>query len=187
MKSLFKLALFFGLTVSVTSCSDTKSPNYQFFPNMYESVGYETYAESEAFNGKNQLKGQTAQEPPQGSIKRGFEIYEYENSTAGYELAKANLMSPIDSITEKEAVKGKELYGIYCAICHGEQGNGKGKLVEREKFLGVPSYADRVITEGSVYHVITYGLNSMGSHANQLSQQERWLVTDYVLQLKSKL
>ena len=57
MKSLFKLALFFGLTVSVTSCSDTKSPNYQFFPNMYESVGYETYAESEAFNGKNQLKG----------------------------------------------------------------------------------------------------------------------------------
>ena len=187
MKSLFKLALFFGLTVSVTSCSDTKSPNYQFFPNMYESVGYETYAESEAFNGKNQFKGQTAQEPPQGSIKRGFEIYEYENSTAGYELAKANLMSPIDSITEKEAVKGKELYGIYCAICHGEQGNGKGKLVEREKFLGVPSYADRVITEGSIYHVITYGLNSMGSHANQLSQHERWLVTDYVLQLKSKL
>jgi len=27
----------------------------------------------------------------------------------------------------------------------------------------------------------------MGSHANQLSQHERWLVTDYVLQLKSKL
>jgi cytochrome c1 len=187
MKSLFKLALFFGLTVSVTSCSDTKSPNYQFFPNMYESVGYETYAESEAFNGENQLKGQTAQEPPQGSIKRGFEIYDYENSTAGYELAKANLISPIDSISEKEAAKGKELYGIYCAICHGDQGNGKGKLVEREKFLGVPSYADRVITEGSVYHVITYGLNSMGSHANQLSQHERWLVTDYVLQLKSKL
>ena len=101
MKSLFKLALFFGLTVSVTSCSDIKSPNYQFFPNMYESVGYETYAESEAFNGDNQLKGQTAQEPPQGSIKRGFEIYEYENSTAGYELAKANLLSPIDSISEK--------------------------------------------------------------------------------------
>ncbi len=187
MKSLIKISMLFGLSISVTSCFDTKSPNYQFFPNMYESVGYETYAESEAFNGKNQLKGQTAQEPPKGSIKRGFEIYEFENSTAGYELAKANLISPIDSITEKEASKGKELYGIYCAICHGDTGNGKGKLVEREKFLGVPSYADRQITEGSVFHVITYGLNSMGSHANQLSQHERWLVTDYVLQLKSKL
>ncbi len=187
MKSLVKIAVLFGLAVSVSSCFNSKSPNYQFFPNMYQSVGYETYAESDAFDGVNQLKGQTAQEPPQGSIKRGFEIYDYENSTAGYELAKLNLKSPLDSISEKEAAKGKELYGIYCAICHGDQGNGKGKLVEREKFLGVPSYADRPITEGSVFHVITYGLNSMGSHANQLSQHERWLVTDYVLQLKSKL
>lgn len=71
--------------------------------------------------------------------------------------------------------------------CHGSSGNGKGKLVEKEKFLGVPSYADRVITAGSIYHVITYGLNSMGSHANQLNPQERWLVADYVLKLKSEL
>ena len=56
MKSLVKIIVAFGLTVSVTSCSDTKSPNYQFFPNMYESVGYETYAESGAFNGKNLKK-----------------------------------------------------------------------------------------------------------------------------------
>ena len=83
--------------------------------------------------------------------------------------------------------KAKELFEIYCASCHGNNGNGNGKLVEREKFLGVPSYKDRVITEGSIYHVITYGLNSMGSHANQLSPQERWLVTDYVLKLKSEL
>ena len=83
--------------------------------------------------------------------------------------------------------KAKELFEIYCATCHGNNGNGNGKLVEREKFLGVPSYKDRVITEGSIYHVITYGLNSMGSHANQLSPQERWLVTDYVLKLKSEL
>jgi mono/diheme cytochrome c family protein len=30
-------------------------------------------------------------------------------------------------------------------------------------------------------------LNSMGSHANQLSQEERWQVAAYVMQLKSKL
>jgi len=104
MKSLFKIALLFGLAVSVTSCFNSKSPNYQFFPNMYESIGYETYAESEAFNGENQLKGQTAQEPAQGSVKRGFEVYDYENSTAGYELSKLNSKSPLDSISEKEKV-----------------------------------------------------------------------------------
>ncbi|MCY1454423.1 Cytochrome C oxidase, cbb3-type, subunit III [compost metagenome] len=92
----------------------------------------------------------------------------------------------MDSI-ERNSGKGKELFEIYCISCHGATGNGKGKLVEREKFLGVPSYKDREITEGSIFHVETYGLNAMGSHANQLSAHERWLVADYVLKLKSQL
>jgi mono/diheme cytochrome c family protein len=181
-----KSVRFFIITLVVASffvisCKDNSKPNYQFFPNMYESLAYETYSETEAFS-----NGQQAQVPPANTLKRGFEIFEYENSTSGYELAKANLKSPLLG-DERDFEKGKELYDIYCAICHGASGNGKGKLVEREKFLGVPSYADRPITEGSIYHVITYGLNSMGSHANQLSQKERWLVTDYVLKLKSEL
>lgn len=187
MKSLLKISLGACTAILFVGCQNTNKPNYQFMPNMYESVGYETYAESDAFNGVNQLQGQTAQLPAEGSVKRGFEPYEYEDSTEGLALAKANLKSSLIEISEADAAKGKELYGIYCAICHGNSGNGKGKLVEREKFLGVPSYADREITEGSVFHVITYGLNSMGSHANQLSAHERWLVTDYVLKLKSQL
>ena len=63
----------------------------------------------------------------------------------------------------------------------------KGKLVQREKFLGVPSYKDRAVTVGSVFHVETYGLNAMGSHANQLSKKERWQVAEYVMKLKSEL
>ncbi len=170
-----------GLASLLFSCKNDLKPNYQFFPNMYESVGYETYAESDAF--KN---GQEGQLPAKGSIKRGFVPYEYPNSTAGYDAAKANLKSPLDSIASNTE-KAKELFNIYCAICHGEKGNGKGKLVEREKILGVPSYADRVITEGSVFHIMTYGINSMGSYANQLSQEERWMVSDYVMKLKSEL
>lgn len=181
MKTIYKITLLFGLTVFVSSCHSTDAPNYQYFPNMYESVGYETYSESNAFK-----DGKEGQLPAKGSINRGFEVYEYENSTAGYELAKANLKSPLDSLS-RDLDKGKELFDIYCISCHGASGNGKGKLVEREKFLGVPSYADRPITEGSVFHVITYGLNAMGSHANQLNAHERWLVTDYVLKLKSEL
>lgn len=181
MKRIYKITLLFGLTILVASCHNNAAPNYQYFPNMYESVGYETYAESDAFN-----NGKEGQLPVVGTINRGFDVYDYENSTAGYELAKANLKSPLDSLNVSSE-EGKVLFEIYCLSCHGATGNGKGKLVEREKFLGVPSYADRPITEGSVFHVITYGLNAMGSHANQLSAHERWLVTDYVLKLKSEL
>lgn len=164
-----------------TSCFDKSKPNYQFFPNMYEAVPYETYSEHDVF--KNGVEGQV---PAEGSIKRGFVPYEIPNTTEGYALAKETLKSPLDSISVNPE-KGKELFNIYCAICHGDKGDGKGNLVKREKFLGVPSYKDREITEGSIYHVITYGLNSMGSHANQLTQEERWQVTDYVLKLKSEL
>jgi hypothetical protein len=181
MKRIYKITLLVGITILVSSCHNNSAPNYQYFPNMYESVGYETYSEAKVFKG-----GKEGQLPAEGSINRGFEPYEYENSTAGYELAKANLKSPLDSI-ERNSGKGKELFEIYCISCHGASGNGKGKLVEREKFLGVPSYKDREINEGSIFHVETYGLNAMGSHANQLSAHERWLVADYVLKLKSQL
>jgi mono/diheme cytochrome c family protein len=182
MKSLYKISLLFGLMVVVSSCYNTDNPNYQYFPNMYESVGYETYATAPVEVFKNGKEGQL---PAAGSLKRGFETFDYPNTPEGYILAKDNLKSPLDPL-ERTSEKGKELYDIYCISCHGSAGDGKGKLVEREKFLGVPNYKDRPITEGSIFYVVTYGLNAMGSHANQLSAKERWLVADYVLKLKAQ-
>ena len=181
MKSLYKIVAVVGLSFMATSCFDKAKPNYQFFPNMYEAVSYETYSEHNVFKG-----GVEAQIPAKGSIKRGFVPYEIPNTPEGYALAKATLKSPLDSLSINQD-KAKELYTVYCAICHGDAGDGKGNLVVKEKFLGVPSYKDREITDGSIFHVVTYGLNSMGSHANQLSQEERWQVADYVLKLKAGL
>ena len=182
MKTIYKITILLGLSALVTSCHDNLKPNYQYMPNMYEPVSYNTYSESDAF--KNGKEGQL---PVEGTINRGFEVYEYENSTAGYDLAKVNLKSPIDTLSTEDMDKAKGLFEIYCAICHGNGGNGQGKLVTQGKFLGVPSYKDRVITTGSVFHVQTYGLNSMGSYANQLNAHERWLVATYVMKLKSEL
>jgi mono/diheme cytochrome c family protein len=187
MKSLLKIAFVLGIVISFSSCKDNLNPNYQYMPNMYESVAYETNSESDAFNSPTGEKGKVGQLNAVGSIKRGFIPYEVPNTPEALAMLKAtNPKSPLDPATI-DMKKGEELYGIYCAICHGTEGNGKGKLVTQEKFLGVPSYADRVINESSIFHVATYGLNSMGSHANQLSQEERWLVATYVMQLKSKL
>ncbi|WKW47177.1 cytochrome c [Myroides sp. JBRI-B21084] len=182
MKTLYKIVALAAVSTLATSCFNKEKPNYQLFPNMYESVAYETYSESSAF--KNGKEGQI---PAQGSIKRGFMPEEYANTPEGLALAKANLKSPLDSLSAGDMEKAKVLFTTYCAICHGEAGDGKGNLVKREKFLGVPSYAERELTEGGIYHVVTYGLNSMGSHKNQLTQHERWLVSAYVLKLKSEL
>jgi cytochrome c1 len=186
MKSLLKIVMLLGIVVSIASCKDNLKPNYQYMPNMYEAVSYETYSQSDAFNSANGLQGKEGQLPPVGTIKRGFIPYELPNTTEGYNASKLITASPLDS-TMVDMKKAQELFEIYCAICHGNAGDGKGKLVKQEKFLGVPNYKDREITQGSIFHVMTYGLNSMGSYSNQLSQNERWQVASYVLKLKSQL
>ena len=165
----------------MTSCFDSSKPNYQYFPNMYESVGYGTYDESDAFP-----NGIEAQLPVEGSVPRGWQPYEFEDSNEGYELAKVNLTSPILN-NEDNLANGKKMYEIYCSVCHGSKGDGNGILMEREKFLGIPSYADRDITEGSIYHVLMYGINLMGSHAGQVNDEERWQISQYVLKLRKDL
>ena len=136
MKSLYKIVTVVGLSFMATSCFDKSKPNYQFFPNMYESVAYETYAESDAFDSKDGLKGKEGQIPAKGSIKRGFVPYGIPNTTEGYDFSKTITTSPLDGIAV-DMKKAEELYGIYCAICHGTTGDGQGKLVKQQKFLGV--------------------------------------------------
>lgn len=176
-----------GIIVSVVffaSCQDENAPNYQFMPNMYEPVPYESYGKVGFL--PNDMG---ALQPAENTIARGDMPYEFENDLTGKELARAN-PSPLDSLRmEDHIAKGAELYALYCAICHGPRGEGQGNLVKREKILGVPSYADpaRDITVGSTYHVIYYGLNAMGSYANQLNHEERWEVAEYVMKLKEDL
>lgn len=184
MKTFLKYILALLVVLSLSSCNNKTSRNYQYMPNMYEPVSYEAYQESDAF-----ANGIEAQLPAEGTIPRGgFMPYEYEDTNEGYEAAKANLMSPMDSL-QVDYERGKELYDVYCGICHGTKGAGQGTLVKREKILGVPSYADagRAITTGSIYHVIYYGKNTMGSYANQLNEEERWQVVAYVEKLKAEL
>ena len=183
MKSLFKRSIFFMLAASAVSCVENAKPNYQYMPNMYETVSYEPYGAYDVF-----VDEQEAKIPAEGTISRGWKPYEYENTPEGFAAAKVELENPLP-YTEDNLIRGKVLYTIYCAVCHGDLGDGKGILVQREKILGVPSYDDigRAITEGSVYHVMYYGLNAMGSYASQTSIDERWLIDLYVMKLKNDL
>ncbi len=183
MKNIVNIAVTILIMLSVTSCFDKKKPNYRYMPNMYTSLAVETYSEHELLP-----NDQAALTPVKGTISRGWMPYEYENTQEGKALATKELKMPI-AVNEENLTKGKELFNIYCAICHGNKGDGQGTLVKREKFLGIPSLADkgRNITEGDIYHVMMYGLNSMGSYASQTNEKERWQITMHALDLKSKL
>ncbi len=169
-----------GFIVSLSACTrDRSKPNIQYTPDMYVSIPYEPYGVNTVL--KDSMAAQT---PPKGAIARGKKPFEFPEGLEGYAMAKDNLHSPL-KVTPKNLDNGKKMYGIYCAICHGDKGDGQGQLVKRGKFLGVPNYKDRELTDGSIYHVIYYGRNMMGSHASQLTEKERWQVVQYVQKLRN--
>ena len=55
---------------------------------MYEPVGYEAYGEYEVFP-----NSQEALLPVEGTIARGYSLYDYDNTNEGYEAALKTLKS----------------------------------------------------------------------------------------------
>ncbi len=201
MKKYIKLIIFLGFASTIlSSCwTDKSTPNYVFFPNMYYSEAYEPYAKTERpwDDGETTVevfkdqKGMTALKPVAGTIPRtedGILPTELPNTTEGYEASKVITQSPLSlNDKEKNLEKGKKLYTIYCAVCHGDDGEGKGILVQNDKIKGVPNYKNRgYLTVGSTHWVIVNGKGIMGSHASQLTSKERWQVAEYVMELKGE-
>jgi len=167
----------------LASCNADKStPGYTYMDDMYVSPSLETYQPSTQF-----ANGLSAQLPVEGTVPRGYHPYEYANTNEGYEAARTGLEMPAEFMSEEALAEGKELYNIFCDHCHGEKGDGNGPLVMQEKILGVPSYASSRlpdITPGSMYHVVMHGKGIMGSHASQLTYDERWKIVRYVVKLR---
>ncbi|WP_428744926.1 c-type cytochrome [Tenacibaculum sp.] len=180
MKS-FKIIIALAVVASLASCNNKRKPQVQYMPDMYVSVPYDA-------NGVEGINKEMVNKlPVAGTVSRnGVVAYDIPDTNEGYEKAKAELKNPLPA-TEANLEKGKELFGIYCAACHGTKGDGNGVLSQRDKFNGIPNYKDRDINEGTIYHVIMYGKNLMGSHASQLRYNERWQVVQYVEKLRSEL
>ena len=109
------------LTVFLQSCwGDRGAPNYEYMPNMYKSLSYEAYSENNLFE-----DNLSARLPVEGTIPRGYSLYEYEDTNEGYDLAKKQLVNPYE-LNGDDMLKAKELYDVYCGVCHGSKGAGQG-------------------------------------------------------------
>ena len=163
-------------------------PGYEYMPNMYRSPSYETYSENPVFD-----NGISSQYNVKGTIPRGFEPFAFSSSTEDYLKAGRALSNPL-TLNTKVLAEGKELYGIFCSHCHGDKGMGNGS-VNHPVYGAVPSYSDNIGTrrsgatmselkDGHIYHTIMYGLNAMGPHSSQITQEERWKIVHYVHELQ---
>ena len=195
-----KIALFIGLgSILITSCSDKKRhSSIVYMPDMYYPTAYDPYEkanfgyphdeENSEVPLMNKNHNMSALESVEGAVARtdgDILPWTFKNNNAGYAQAKAVTVSPLNAANKAaDLERGKLLFGQNCAVCHGDAGDGQGSIVKSKAYSGVPNYSERDVTVGSVYHVIMYGKNAMGSYASQLTPADRWRVAEYVMSLK---
>ena len=186
----------------------------EYAPNMYHSVAYEPLIQitdedaglwvnssekdrGEYYNSNNYNPFRMNMRlPVPNTVRRngnGWLPYRGTNDTTSLRLAN-KLVNPYDS-SPAILAQGKLLYEINCKHCHGVKGEGDGKVasgvtidgVEKKAYPGVANLrgdAIKGVTEGHIFHVITYGIRLMGSHGSQVSEEERWKIAKYVKELQ---
>lgn len=198
-KNVLKITAVLGLTtVLLNSCGPKENTPLVYFPDMYFPVAYDPLmkAQDAYSDHENEIpafvknNGATGLSPVEGSVAQNKDgIFEegllpknVDEYNAGYDASKSMTASPLNSANSaKDLERGKQLFEKTCAACHGVGGDGQGPIVQSGAFSGVPNYADREITVGSVHYVITNGRNAMGSYAGQLNAGDRWRVAMYVM------
>lgn len=192
MKKLVIAAGFIALSVGVISCgAHGNDPGRAYMPDMYYSRAYETFGYNDVNGEFDSLKRRGIfynQLPVPGTVARGDELpYHLTADSAGMKAADA-LKNPLDTmaVTKAGMVEAERLYLVNCAICHGTglDGNGplynggNGPLPAAPKNLTAPDA--KAFTDGHIFHVMTFGIRTMGSYASQLRPEQRWWIIKYI-------
>ena len=111
-----------------------------------------------------------------GSIDN--DVYNVPKDFAGF--------PPAVKVNEKLLHRGEDRYKIFCAPCHGLQGNGEGMIAMRG-MKHPPSYhIERLRTapNGYFYDVMTNGFGAMYSYSERITPVDRWAIIAYVRALQ---
>src|SRR5262249_41596217 len=94
--------------------------------------------------------------------------------------------------------RGQERFEIFCAVCHGDDGTGNGKIVERG-YTRPPNYVTdrsrgferkgvrillREVPIGYFFEVISKGYGAMPDYESQIPPADRWSIAAYVRALQ---
>ena len=186
MKKIWIITVFAALVVVMVSCNKVRrSPGRAYMPDMAYSRAVETYSSTEGLR-KEGINYSAM--PVKGTIARGdmLDIYPYANDSIGYANSK-NVANPLPALDAKQFIEAARLYLVNCGICHGEKLDGNGPLYKGgdgpfpnkpAALVGDAKYD--AMAPGTMFHSITYGLNSMGGYASQVSTQQRWMIIHYI-------
>lgn len=179
------------LAAAVVGCGESKDERgLNYMPDMYDSPAkksQEAWRTPAVVDEDGKVVQQPVDvpmmlEPVAGSVPRDFNAYDIPNTPEGLESAMA-LENPI-APTVPVLIRGQDRYDIFCAVCHGKDGQVANSYVAGEgRVQGIVSITTPTVAampDGQVFHIITHGRGRMPNYRAQLLPEDRWSVIHYL-------
>jgi len=156
--------MFVVLALVSAACSDRVGHGWDW-ERMRTQPRYEPYGPSALFP-----NGMAMRVPPVGTVTR--ESVSLPDAPWGAGAVSAAIVQP-----------GASRFAIYCAVCHGERGDGVSVVASnmdppRPPSLLVPPAS--TLSARDLVRVMTNGFGRMPSYAPELPARDRWAVAAYI-------
>lgn len=156
--------------MTTVGCAETRR-EYHYFLDMHYSPGGDTAK----FDSIGQRQYDMYE--PAGTVTYGGTgAYPYKKDI-DVDKATRELKAP----ATLDLRRGEQKYQIYCAPCHGAQGNADGPVAR--KFAGVRKLVNEradTFPISKIYHIATAGQGAMAGYAPQVQEQDRWNIAAYI-------
>ena len=94
----------------------------------------------------------------------------------------ATMTNPVKPTAELQA-RAKKMYGWDCAMCHGDNGDGKGDVAAEQK-LTMRDYRDptalKQYSDGQLFYIIKNGQGQMPSEGQRANDELIWNMVIYI-------
>lgn len=99
-------------------------------------------------------------------------------------LVANGLANPLGS--GEMVARGDTLYGVFCALCHGDAGQGNGVVGRRVAAPSLLTEKARAFPDGYLYSIVRYGRGVMPWYGDKIYDiGDRWAVVNYVRTLQA--
>jgi len=128
--------------------------------------------------------GQSSRPRVDGTVARG-ELHEDEAFYTGKKAGKLIEESPV-KLSRQVLLRGQSEYNVFCAVCHGRDGYGKGIVVRRGFPVSATFHDERVrnLPDGHFFDIMTNGRGAMFPYGARIPAEDRWAIVAYIRALQ---